>query len=93
MNFHKALTHVYNLSLDFAKADSFDFAPQLGIDLSYLKTSCTKKKFTKQSDEELEQYISDNLLILLCLKSGRQISTQIREKLLHELFLPREGLL
>ncbi|MFM9949980.1 MAG: NACHT domain-containing protein [Saprospiraceae bacterium] len=72
----------------------FDFAIDLDSDGDKLKELYAFNKqnhFDMQDAQILRNYLSANLLILNCLKSGCYVSKDLREKLIHELFLPKGG--
>ncbi len=102
----RALDLAHALNLDFAHALDFardltrdlDLAHDLAHDLALDKTLAKaidkfhkKNQFDLEDVEKLTNYLSANLLILSCLESGAYVSKDLREKLIHELFLPKGG--
>jgi len=80
-------SHKFSLDRALGKAYYDDIAIALGLNRE--KYSIT---LSIESTEGLKNYISANDLILKCLSAGCKVTTPIREKLLHEMFLPKEDL-
>ncbi len=75
-----------------AKDESTSLIGKLGIDLKKLENEKGNIGLMQDSIRSLEQYYKANALIFDCLSSGSYVTAPIREKLLHEMFLPKEDL-
>ena len=94
--FEQHLSKKNALSIDLALTlynDASQLSSLLDIDFRILKIYEQKVKVDEHVHREIEKYFSGNLLILNCLTSGCYVSNPIRERLLHEMFLPKEDLM
>lgn len=65
---------------------------EFDLDLSHLEAYGRRNKLTEESAQKAANYFEYNIQIIKCLSSGCYVSKPIREKLLHEMFLPKEDL-
>jgi len=91
------LAHVHPLALDLERCLALTLAlnSRLRLDPNQKKDLETFERLNRLSWEEaeaLENYAYGNSLILNCLNAGCYVSKDLREKLIHEIFLPKESL-
>lgn len=89
-NLDHTLDRVFNLALDLDKALAFDLDLDKALVIA-ISDFREKNQFDLEDVQILINYLSANLLILNCLESGCYVSKDLREKLIHELFLPKGG--
>jgi len=78
---------VTKLVISISNVLSINFEDILGFDLDISLDEGLKK----HDLQKLQNYFSANHLIISCLESGSYVSKDLREKLIHELFLPKGG--
>ncbi|MFN4254490.1 MAG: NACHT domain-containing protein [Saprospiraceae bacterium] len=74
--------------LDIERGDHSDFF----VDEDFIESYRKSKRLSKIFISDIEDYLFVNLLILNCLETGCYVTTPIRQKLVHEMFLPKEDL-
>ncbi|MCY7329767.1 MAG: hypothetical protein LH618_14535, partial [Saprospiraceae bacterium] len=87
-----ALAHDLNLALALKLALdlNLDLNLALTLDLDLLTGYGQTNNLNEQIVSEIQNYLSANLLIINCISSANLVSKPIREKMLHEMFLPNQ---
>lgn len=62
----------------------------LALDRGLLLDYAQANNLNQQTISKIEDYLAANLLIIKCITSANFVSKPIREKMLHEMFLPRQ---
>ncbi len=87
------VAHARALEVVSSLARAFDkplgIAPSLNLDFHLLDEFGKTLNIKEASVVQILNYLSANLLILQCLNSANYVSKPIREKMLHEICLPR----
>ena len=96
-----ALTRALDLNLDLDRALDLDLISDhglfralvraLALDRNLLLGYAQANNLNQQIISKIEDYLAVNLLIINCITSANFVSKPIREKMLHEMFLPKQG--
>ena len=77
----------HTLALDRA----LDHAHALALDLASLEAYAKADKLDERIIDKIRNYFSANILIINCLEAANYVSKDVREKMLHEICLPKRG--